>query len=425
MVNNDMVHLPHHVQRWLEKTTSRPVPAIVLGGSVNGLSFARSLGRRRIPTLIVDSDRLVGTYTRYGTYVKLPEVEKSPTTWRSFFEALTDRCDQRPVLFPTSDATCSFLAENSQWLRGRARFLVAGSGAMRSIVNKRRQYRIARQAGIPIPRTYFPESREDIYELANELPFPCILKPYRSHLGKKLIGGKVVVLDSWDDLKDAYSHVEGTGLPFMIQEMVPGGDEELYGYLAFWDAEGRERAWLTKQKLRQNPPLFGDGALQQTVEAPTVAANSRRLLRAFDYQGFVGVEYKYDSRDDTYRLMEINPRTVSGNQMAITAGVDFPWIGYNYLVNNHESSEKNERQSELCFRRDVLYVNEEWDFKAYLSLRKEGSLSFFQWVRSWVSAEAKALWAADDPLPLVVVLWRFCRAAIRRVVPFRIRQEAR
>ena len=114
----------------------------------------------------------------------------------------------------------------------------------------------------------------------------------------------------------------------MVQEIVPGDDTALFGYLAFFDEEGVEVAWLTKQKLRQHPAQFGDGSLQITVDAPEVAALSRRLLGAFDVRGFVGVEFKRDERSGTYYLIEINPRTVSGNQLAISAGVDFPWIGY-------------------------------------------------------------------------------------------------
>jgi predicted ATP-grasp superfamily ATP-dependent carboligase len=145
-----------------------------------------------------------------------------------------------------------------------------------------------------------------------------------------------------------------------------------------------------------------------TVEAPEVAELSRRLLAAFDYQGFVGVEFKRDVRDGTYRLMEINPRTVSGNQLAISAGVDFPWIGYRYLTEADTDGLANS-----AFKVGVKYVNEEWDFKAFLALRRRGELTARRWIDSLRGAEARAVFAWDDPLPLLVVGWRFLRAAMR------------
>lgn len=197
----------------------------------------------------------------------------------------------------------------------------------------------------------------------------------------------------------------------MVQEIVPGGDRNLYGYLAFWGSNGEEVCWLTKQKLRQNPPLFGDGSLQTTVDEPEVARLSRKLLSAFEYRGFVGVEFKRDPRDGTFRLMEINPRTVSGNQMAITAGVDFPWIGYCYLQGERVDS------AACRARPGVVYVNEEWDFKAFLTLRRQGSLTAREWWRSFRSAEARSIFASDDPGPALAVLQRFAAAGLRRLSP--------
>jgi len=203
--------------------------------------------------------------------------------------------------------------------------------------------------------------------------------------------------------------VAGGSSEFMVQELVPGDDTSLFGYLAFWDEESRERAWLTKQKLRQSS-AFGDGAYQATVDAPEVAALARRLLSAIGYRGFVGVEFRRDPRDGVYKLMEINPRTVSGNQMAISAGVDFPWIGYRFLTAGTLAP-----ADVAAYRRGVHYVNEEWDFRAYLGLRGKGGPTLGQWLRDLRRAEARAIGAWDDPRPLAVAAWRIARASLRRL----------
>ena len=96
---------------------------------------------------------------------------------------------------------------------------------------------------------------------------------------------------------------------------------------------------------------------------------------------------------------------MSGNQLAITAGVDFPWIGYQYLVESKLADEHNK-----AFGTGVKYVNEEWDVKAYLTLRRSGGLTFGHWLRSIYGTKAWAIGAWDDPLPLIIVIWRFLRA---------------
>ena len=387
----------------------RPI-AVILGGSVNGLSFARSLGRRQIPTLLLDSDRLIGTYTRYSKFVHLPAADEHPEGWIDFLEFVGSRLDASGVLFPTSDVHCLLVSQQEDILRRYFRFLVPTPQVTESIVNKRTQYGIAQEAGIPIPKTYFPKSIEELRHLSAEVPYPCILKPYKSHEGRKKIPKKVVIVHSKPELILEYARIAIGDVAFMIQEIIPGEDSNLFGYLAFWDAEGCERNWLTKQKLRQNPPHYGDGSLQITVDAPEVAELSRRFLSAFGYRGFAGVEFKFDSRDHTFRLMEINPRTVSGNQLAISAGVDFPWIGYQYLTASDPGTALADP-----FRPGVKYVNEQWDVTAYLALRKSGKLTFVRWVRSVLGSEAKAIWAWRDPFPLFMVLWGFMKAFFRTV----------
>ena len=400
---------------------SRPL-AIVMGGSVNGLSFARSLRRRGVPVLMLDSDRLIGTYTRHARFTLLPAANEQPEVWLDFLDLLASNLSQKAVLFPTSDVHTEFIALNAERLRPTFSFLVCDAPVMDRIIDKRLQYEGALEAGVPIPGTHFPQSTHDVETTAAGLRYPCILKPYKSHVGRKKIPKKVVLVDSPERLVTEFRRVSSPGVAFMVQEIIPGGDQALYGYLAFWDGESQERAWLTKQKLRQNPPLYGDGSLQQTVEVPEVATLSRQLLTYFNYRGFVGVEFKYDARDSTYRLMEINPRTVSGNQLAISAGVDFPWLGYQYLTGDDPDAGRR-----VTFVPGVKYVNEEWDFSAYLALRKTGALTFRSWVHSLKGVSARAIWSWSDPGPMGVVLWRITRGAARRAwhrLPFSHRSQS-
>lgn len=389
------------LERWLSKSCGKRPLAVILGGSVNGLSFARSLGRRRIPILLLDSERFLGIYTRYGKVVLLPPAEERPQDWIDLLESVGSRLDAPGILFPTSDEHCLLVAQQRDRLGRYFRFLLPDAETVERIINKRSQYRIAQAAEIPIPRVCFPESIEEARYLSVQVAYPCLLKPYKSHVGRRKLGKKLVVVHSQTELISAYERITGCGVPHMVQDVIPGDSSAIFSYLGFWDAKGSELAWLTKRTLRQNPPLYGDGSLHITVEAPKVAELSRHLLRAFNYCGFVGVEFKFDTRDHTYRLMEINPRTEASNQLAISANVDFPWIGYQYLTGCVLGT-----QARKPFRLGVKLLNEEWDVQAYLALRKSGTLNLWRWLRSLRGSKA-AIGAWDDPLPLVMGLLRF------------------
>ncbi len=380
-----------------------------MGGSVNGLSFARSLGRRGVPTILMENERLIGTYTRFGEFICLPPVDESPGEWINLLGFIRERITEPSVLFPTSDVHSLFVSIHADMLKKSFRFLVPDIETITRILNKREQYGIASDTGIPIPETYFPETMEDVKSISKEISYPCILKPHTSHIGRKKIKGKVLVAHTSDELISQYSRFSTPGSEFMVQEIIPGGDETLFGYLAMWDGDELNCAWLTKQKLRQSSP-FGDGSLQITVNAKEVALLSRQLLREFRFRGFVGIEFRFDRRDQSYRLIEINPRTVSGNQLAISAGVDFPWIGYLYLTSGDSSP-----LSISPFQPGVKYVNEELDLKSFLIHRKGGKLTFRQWLKSLQGVKAWAIGAWDDPLPFIIMVGRLLRACLRNV----------
>lgn len=404
-------HQERALRSWLAACGGRMPAAIVLGGSSNALSFARSLGRRGVPVLMLESERSLGTYTRYAKALVLPPVEDAPEAWLELLEAVGTRL-HRPILFPTGDADTLLVSRHGDALEGRFRMLVPPAQTVERIIDKRLQYGDAQAVGIAVPAIYLPESEDELRRLLPHLPYPVLLKPHESHVARRVIGRKVVVAASAAELLSAYRRLLARGLSMMVQEIVPGDDSALFGYLAFYGADGTEVAWLTKRKLRQYPTQFGDGSLQVTVIAPEVAAQSRRLVRAFGLRGFVGIEFKRDARDGTFYLMEINPRTVSGNQLAISAGIDFPWIGYRHLTGSPSCS-----VATTGFRPGVTYINEALDVFAYLELRESAPIGLRGWLRSVRGARARAIWAPDDPLPLVVGAGRLAASWLARPGP--------
>jgi D-aspartate ligase len=405
---------------WLdEQKGSQPV-AVVFGGDSNPLSFVRSLGRRRIPTLMMESWRAPGTYTRFGEVAVLPDLISHPEAWLEFLEIVGTRLAQPAVLFPTSDRSMLLVAQHHERLERHFRFLVPELETVEGMVDKRAQYELVQREGIPMSRVDFPTSVEDAARIAGEVSYPCLVKPYVSDMARSVLAGtpfggkKLFVVRSRSELLDTYERIVDLGVTVMIMELVPGPDSAIFGYMGFWDGDRRERAWVVKQKLRQNPPGFGDGSLQITVDAPEVAALSRPLLRSLGYRGFVDIEFKRDDRDGSLRLMEVNPRTVSGNQIAIEAGVDFPWIAYRHLTGADAGSEPVTRG-----RVGVKYVHEPWDLASFRALRRSGEITFLAWLRSLRGVRARAIWAWDDPMPLLV--WM----GIRRLGLGRVRSAVR
>ncbi len=398
---------------WLRELPTRRPLAVVLGGSVNALSYARSLGRRGVPVLLLDTSKRAATASRYVRALIVAEAADNPEIWLDVLGQIGRRLQVPGVVFPTTDGHVEFVARHASELSSWFRFIVPATEDVTAILDKAEQYERASVAGIRIPITWHPTTLTEVQEIACAMPFPCLLKPF-SDVARETIRGKVLVASDAAELESLYrSHCSDPG-GFVVQEIVPGADSELFGYLAFWDADGREHSWLTKRKVRQFPSRFGTGATQETVDAPELAELSRRLLAAFSYRGLVGIEWKRDERDGTFCLMEINARTVIGNQLAISAGVDFPWIAYQEITGTSMAKTSAVAAS-------VTWVNEELEVLALAQLRRDGAITLAQWARSMLGARSWALWSWRDPKPFLMRSGALARGLYRalRTVPVR------
>ena len=400
------------LDKWLTRINQKKQLGVILGSSVNGLSFIRSLSRKNVPTLLIDSKKDFGNYSRFGKNLMLPQVEENSNLWMEQLTSIGKRLHFPIVLFATSDVHTLFIAKHAKDLSKYYNFLVPQIEDLEKIISKKSQYEIAKNLHVSCPKTWFPEFVEDIQLFSKDLQYPCILKPYVTYIGRKKIKDKVVLTNSYEDLCNKFSQLHTASDQFMIQEVIPGEDHNILTYLAFWDDASHEVCWLTKRKLRQFPPSgFGDGSIQETCEIPQIRELSHSLLKKFNYRGFVGIEFIYDDNKDEYFFIEVNPRTEMANQLAIDAGIDFPWIGYNYLTKKSLSS-----VSLGPFKSNIKFINEHIDVKTFFYKKKEGSVTIRSWIKSLKNIDSKAIFAWDDLLPFIIMSLRIFASSFKKVL---------
>jgi predicted ATP-grasp superfamily ATP-dependent carboligase len=114
----------------------------------------------------------------------------------------------------------------------------------------------------------------------------------------------------------------------MVQELIPGGDDELYTVGSYLAADRTPLGLFCGRKLRQTPPGIGTCRVGEALWVDEAVAAALRLLDAFAFTGLSQVEFKRDHRDGGFKLMEINPRLWQWHSLAAALGVDFPRIAY-------------------------------------------------------------------------------------------------
>jgi predicted ATP-grasp superfamily ATP-dependent carboligase len=366
-------------------------PAIVLCAAYSGLAIIRSLGRHGIPVFALDSRPFeVGMHSRHGRGIVLPQPPAHSAAWLEFIAATGRLLDCRPVLFVAGDPQLELLSAGRENLSRFYEFAIPDRHVCEMLIDKRSQYRWLMNRKVNIPATSMPESEAEAKRDALRIGLPCIAKPGVSHLWRAVSKSKALVLRSPDEAGDAYRKMTESGAGCLLQEIVPGGDDQLYGTLCCFSRLGEPLASLTKRKLRQFPERFGNGSVQISVRLPELAEHSVSVLRSLGCHGFVSIEYKLDPVGGAMKLIEINPRSVSGLQLAIDSGCDLPWVGYCDLAGLPPPAVRPQREG-------VLFVNEAWELRR---VRQTGRpLDWIGYFATLLRARSHAVFSLEDPGP--------------------------
>ncbi|MFL5941137.1 MAG: ATP-grasp domain-containing protein [Gaiellaceae bacterium] len=303
--------------------------AIVVGGDYQGLGIIRSLGRKGIPTCVVDDERSVGSFSRYATHslhvadLRDPEAAVEATLLAARRFGLDGW-----VLFPTRDEHVATFALERERLGQVLRVPTPEWEVVKWACDKRNTYARAEELDIPTPRTWRLEAAAQLDEVEGEPPWAVkpAIKDTFVHETKE----KAWRANSRDELRrlvERAAELVGPG-EVIVQELIPGGGESQYAYCAFF-RDGEPLASMVAQRRRQHPLEFGRASTYvRTVELETLEELACRFLRSIGYYGLVELEFKLDPRDGRAKLLDVNARTWGYHTLGSCAGVDFPYLLY-------------------------------------------------------------------------------------------------
>jgi len=309
------------------RSRDRPPAVVVDVGWVNGLAAVRSLGRAGIRVLALDHrPSALGFRSRYAEPVLTPD----PQDEEAFVSFLAELEVERAPLFATHDEPLNAIARGAERLGERFLYPFPSWEVLARIQTKRGQLEAAEAAGIAIPRTSYPASAAEARAAAEELGLPVLVKPSSTEGFKRRFKRQAFRCDTLAEAEDAYAQAE----PYepMVQEVILGGDDELYTLGSYVRADGKPLGLFSGRKLRQTPPGVGTCRVGEAVWVEDVVESGLKLLHALGFYGLSQVEFKRDPRDGAYKLMEVNPRLFQWHGLAAACGVDLPLIAYRDLT---------------------------------------------------------------------------------------------
>lgn len=357
-------------------------PVVVASVFQTGLNLMRDLEEKGLAAIGIDCDATnPGFRSRFGIAFHCPNPDKEPADWLDFMRALSIEVGEKPVLIAAADIYVAAMGRHAKALSDYFVFSEAGSILQATLTTKEKQYALAREYGLPSPRSAYIESLEELEKFSKDARFPILLKP-RSHRewqalpsSHPLHGTKTVSSKTIEELKENYGKVQSLVPQAVLQEEIVGPDSAKYCYLSVYGCDRSRLGSCVVQELRAYPLLYGCATLVEPVVDEEIDTVCDNFLKSIGFIGICEIELKRDSRDGKLLLVEVNPRFSGTGDCARYTGVEVGYIHYLDLIGK---TPEPTSVSRLGFRH-VMLVNDFTAFPIYLSQRQ---ITWAEWFRS-------------------------------------------
>jgi len=305
-----------------------PITVFVTDGSERpALAIVRALGRRGI-RVVVGSDGPVSlaSRSRYcARHVTYPSPYRDQAAFERFLLDFVER-EQVDVLLPVSDVTTRVVCAHQDMILRRAAVAVPPLDAFERVSDKQALLELAARNGVPIPRTVCVERLSALWSVLKRVRYPAVIKPTRSRISSEggWIHATVHYAENENALLRLYREVPYlSSSPSLIQQRIIGPG---IGVFMLFD-RGRLVCEFGHRRLREKPPAGGVSVLREsTLVDPCLREPATRVFSRLGWHGVAMMEFKQDAETDALYLMEVNGRFWGSLQLAIDAGLDFPWL---------------------------------------------------------------------------------------------------
>lgn len=239
---------------------------------------------------------------------------------------------KKTLLISSNETYAGFIADNAQSLRNMGYvFNYPDKSIIDTLMYKESFYKAYADSVLSLPKTEYYDCASG-GEIPNSFDFPMILKPsnvieynHISFSGKN----KIYKITSQEELEHTVKLIIDGGYRdrLILQDYIPGDDSRLFDAVAYCDVNGRLKMLSFAQIGLQEHTraMVGNAAVLINGRNPfggteRLAAQIKEFLEGIGYRGFAELDLKYDERDGSFKVLEINARQGRSSYYICTLG---------------------------------------------------------------------------------------------------------
>jgi predicted ATP-grasp superfamily ATP-dependent carboligase len=374
------------------------------------LSIIRSLGKRNLEIIAGSFSKFVpGMLSKYTSSKFIyPDPDKN---YFIFLKKLKQFINENNIfaIFSATDSTSVILSRHKMELEKLGvKVAIENWETFIKTYDKKKTMEIAEILDIPYPKTYFPNTFEELRVLSKKISYPCVIKPRSKSFWDKsgtlhrtkvtennyarnpieLMKNYKVLLKENKFLKNfqplIQTYVKGNIMDTVL--LANNGDIVRY---------------FQNVRLRTVPIKGGAFTLAQGIPENSKMLNyTERLIKEIKWTGPAMVEFMRNDIDDEFYLMEINGRYWGSLPLTIKSGINIPFLHYLQLRGKQLKYKKvfqNHIKLRWLFPGDLLWLLE--------NLKHKNAKSIFPFISSFFNSK-HAIISLKDPLPTLGSIWR-------------------
>lgn len=311
---------------------------VLLGSDINVYGMARSFHEEYgIPSVAIGKG-ILGPCTA-SKIVRVEVVEPNLEDDEVFVSTLLsfakryEGTGKKLLLVPCGDNYIKLLVRNQDKLRGVYEFECISEELLMRLSIKESFYQVCTEHGFSFPKTTTCtyENHENL-----ELPFdfPVIVKPSNSvaywncHFPHKK---KVFVAENREEFEKILTAIYSSSYKdhLILQEYIPGDDSNMRVMNCYCGRDKKVKLIALGNALLEEHSPEGIGSYAAIVNGCDEKLNEmmKNFLEGIGYVGFANFDMKYDSRDGSYKLFEMNLRQGRSSFFVTAAGYNLAkWL---------------------------------------------------------------------------------------------------
>lgn len=294
---------------------------LILGTDANAYYMARCCYEAyHKKAYLIGKDRLA--FTKFSNILNVEYVSglwEEETFLATLNQFAKKHQDKKIVLVSTNETYAEYISANKKKLNKQFVYNYPSVEVIKSLTNKETFYKTYENSCLKFPKTiYFDCSKESKIP---KMTYPIVLKPANvvmyNHLrfeGKN----KIYKLNNEEEVKNTLNLIKNGGYTdkLILQEFIPGDDSNLFDSVVYVNTKGHVEfisfAQIGLQERTKsmvgNAAVLMNGFNTTKGDVDNQVEDIKKFMENIGYTGFAEVDMKYDCRDNTFKVLEINAR---------------------------------------------------------------------------------------------------------------------